>query len=173
MKISCSYCGKEFNQRPSKMKKRNYCCKDCRHRDSVATLVCDTCGKTFERLKCSTFKHSFCSRECAKPFLSRKFAELNRSLNPDRMTANVRAKLREAKLGKGCGKAYTKTFGRHTHRIVAEQMLGRPLKSGEVVHHIDGDKRNNHPLNLMVFPSQQKHALWHKNESLDPSKNYE
>lgn len=39
--------------------------------------------------------------------------------------------------------------------MVAERMLGRKLKPGEVVHHIDGNKRNNAPENLMVFPVSQ------------------
>ena len=78
------------------------------------------------------------------------------------MTEAVRAKLRLKKLGTGEGKTYTKTFGRHTHRIVAEQMLGRKLLSGEVVHHIDEDKRNNDPKNLIVFASQSEHAAHHQ-----------
>ena len=37
-------------------------------------------------------------------------------------------------------------------------MLGRALRPGEVVHHIDGDRRNNAPGNLAVLPSQRVHA---------------
>jgi len=87
---------------------------------------------------------------------------MNRELNPSRMTPEVRKKLREAHLNTGEGKSYEKTYGRHTHRIVAEEILGRPLKKGEVVHHIDRDKRNNDPSNLMIFSSQAEHAAWHK-----------
>lgn len=86
-----------------------------------------------------------------------------RRINP---TKEHREKLRVAKLGKGEGKTYTKTYGRHTHRIVAEQILGRPLKPGEVVHHIDRNKRNNNPDNLMVFASQADHVKWHKEHDL-------
>lgn len=39
----------------------------------------------------------------------------------------------------------------YVHRIVAEAMLGRPLKDDEEVHHKDGDKKNFHPSNLMVL----------------------
>lgn len=37
-------------------------------------------------------------------------------------------------------------------------------KKGEVVHHIDRDKRNNAPENLEVFSSQKEHALLHQKE---------
>ena len=86
---------------------------------------------------------------------------LNEELNPSRMTPEVRAKLREVRLNTGDGRTYEKFLGRHTHRVVAELMLGRPLVMGEVVHHIDGNKRNNSPENLMVFSSQAEHAAWH------------
>ena len=58
----------------------------------------------------------------------------------------------------GEGKTYRKSLGRHEHRVVAEQKLGRPLRKGEIVHHIDGDYRNNDPDNLMVLPSQSEHC---------------
>ncbi|MBR0420274.1 MAG: HNH endonuclease [Erysipelotrichaceae bacterium] len=39
----------------------------------------------------------------------------------------------------------------YVHRWVAEQMLGRKLEQNEVVHHIDGNKKNNSPENLEVI----------------------
>lgn len=62
---------------------------------------------------------------------------------------------------KGEGKTYRKFLGRHEHRVVAEQKIGRPLKKGEVVHHIDGNKRNNDPDNLMILDSQSEHCKIH------------
>jgi len=47
----------------------------------------------------------------------------------------------------------------YEHRAVAAWRLGRPLRPGEVVHHLDGDPTNNHPDNLVVLPSQRHHAL--------------
>ena len=64
------------------------------------------------------------------------------------------------------GRAYTKMFGRHTHRVIAEQKIGRALMDGEVVHHIDGNFLNNHPDNLQVLPSQADHLRVHIREML-------
>ena len=47
------------------------------------------------------------------------------------------------------------------HRFVAEQMLGRPLRRDEIVHHKDGNKLNNSPDNLMVLTNKE-HSLLHK-----------
>lgn len=44
------------------------------------------------------------------------------------------------------------------HRLLAEQILGRPLRPGEVVHHRDGNSLNNELVNLIVLPSQRVHA---------------
>ena len=43
------------------------------------------------------------------------------------------------------------------HRIIAEIKIGRKLRKGEVVHHIDENKTNNDPNNLMVFSSSSEH----------------
>lgn len=47
------------------------------------------------------------------------------------------------------------------HVLVAEAELGRGLRRGEVVHHIDGDKANNDGSNLWVC-STSTHALAHR-----------
>ncbi len=41
------------------------------------------------------------------------------------------------------------------HRVVAEQMIGRPLLSSEIVHHIDGNRANNDPSNLQIMTKQE------------------
>ena len=43
------------------------------------------------------------------------------------------------------------------HRIVMHDLLGRRLKKGEVVDHIDGDRTNNSSGNLRVFASNAEH----------------
>ncbi|WP_373222702.1 HNH endonuclease signature motif containing protein [Flavonifractor plautii] len=116
---------------------------------------CTRCGKALYRPPSKRKQgRPFCSRQC-------HMKTLNEELNPSRMTPEVRAKLRAAHMDSGEGLTYSKFLGRHTHRVVAELMLGRPLQPGEVVHHIDSDKRNNSPDNLMVFVSQAEHVAWH------------
>lgn len=55
--------------------------------------------------------------------------------------------------------------GRGLHVLIAEQHIGRRLHPNEVVHHIDGDKRNNSLSNLQVM-TRADHARIHALENL-------
>jgi hypothetical protein len=46
------------------------------------------------------------------------------------------------------------------HRLVMERVLGRPLESYEIVHHINHNKLDNRPENLVIVTSA-KHRLLH------------
>lgn len=156
----CKKCGCVFKDKPSGRKV--YCGRVCATKQ--VTADCLTCGKEVTRAQSSMLKEVYCNMACAKVGKSKRFTKMNIEMNPDRMTLEVRTKLRFHRLGKGEGKSYEKTFGVHTHRIVAAEKIGRPLKKGEVVHHKDENRRNNNPDNLHVFSSQAEHARHHKEQ---------
>lgn len=123
--------------------------------------ICFNCGKEFIGYPGKPKgKRTFCGNDCRLEWLGKK--NLTSRVNQKGgLTLEERNKIRESRLGKGEGKSYPKYFGRHEHRIVAELKLGRPLKPGEIVHHIDGDKRNNRPENLLILKNQSEHIKLH------------
>lgn len=105
---------------------------------------CAICGSKFTVLPYRKNTAKTCSAQCRNVFNGRNNAD----------------KIGNAQRYKGEGKSYVKLRGRHMHRTIAEQKLGRLLKDGEIVHHIDGNKRNNHPDNLSVI-TQSEHIKTH------------
>lgn len=47
------------------------------------------------------------------------------------------------------------------HVVVMEKQLGRKLLKEECVHHIDGNRQNNKPINLVVIKSNKHHRIAH------------
>lgn len=50
---------------------------------------------------------------------------------------------------------------KYEHILVMEKHIGRKLKKGECVHHINGVKNDNKLSNLMLFPTISSHTLFH------------
>lgn len=47
------------------------------------------------------------------------------------------------------------------HRWIVSQIIGRELTKEEVVHHLDNNRQNNHPNNLMLFSCETEHQKFH------------
>ena len=112
-------------------------------------LNCVMCGTPFWVRPYRQKTALFCSALCRN--------RGNGTLNAD--------KIGDARRFTGTGNGYVKFNHRHIHRIVAEEMLGRRLRKGEIVHHKDGNKRNNSPDNLEVM-TQSEHMHIHRADLL-------
>jgi len=50
----------------------------------------------------------------------------------------------------------------YEHRLVAEKKYGRRLRRNESVHHVDGNKQNNDPSNIVLCKSEAHHRVFHR-----------
>ena len=51
------------------------------------------------------------------------------------------------------------------HVMVVERELGRPLRRGEIVHHVNGDRQDNRPENLYLCRDHSHHNEVHRSEA--------
>lgn len=124
---------------------------------NVVPRACAHCGEIFTPIP-KKWKQKLCSKSCQWAVHSRP-KNLNGQLS--RSTALKRG---DSQRGRGEGKTYIKFAGHHLHRILAEQKIGRELRKGEIVHHLDGNPRNNNPENLEVLMSSGEHIHRHMKE---------
>lgn len=78
----------------------------------------------------------------------------------------------EKRLRKANGEGWISSIGyamvtkdgieRLVHVLVAEAALGKPLPQGAQVHHIDENRLNNEPSNLVICPNNAYHRLIHQ-----------
>lgn len=125
-------------------------------------------NRYFSRVCIPKKQHPPCSVDgCSQPgrdkgMCGKHRLRVRRYGNPHHVTSEadrrVLCRMAQPTLGKLKPHVYPKYLGRHLHRQVAERKIGRPLRRGEIVHHIDENPHNNHPDNLEILQSQSIHA---------------
>jgi len=147
----CLTCGKDVERWPSQVKNPNrvFCsvrCRARRFRSGWATR-CAVCGKMFRTSPWYAARgwDRCCSKKCAS-------------------YKSIKGK----KIVDGYIKIYLPGHHRGTHQgyvfehiAVAEKAFGRQIELDEVVHHIDGDRQNNSPSNLVIM-SRANHVKAHR-----------
>lgn len=117
-----------------------------------ATTICKRCQRPFHRAN-GNVSAKYCDRVCA-------LRDLN-TPEHQRKAGLAGGNVKKIQRGLNVQKTtYIKENGQHQHRIVAQKLIGRQLKRGEIVHHKDGDKHNNDPKNLEVM-TQSEHIKLH------------
>ena len=115
--------------------------------------TCERCGKQFRTYpsRLARGEGRYCSRACSNPARGRA-----REDNPN---------WGGGRFVRSDGYVSIRVDGRDVleHRHVMAEVLGRALRSDEHVHHINGDKQDNRPANLVVL-SVADHAKRHGDE---------
>jgi predicted nucleic acid-binding Zn ribbon protein len=158
MRRNCAKCGTGFDSGRGAPK---FCSDGCRFEE----ITCEGCGEPFTRNNGVKPNQRHCSQRCWVSSYNRR----NEDGHSNRGSAVANSTAAERGMARRTTDWYLKRDGEHEHRVVAAAVLGRPLREGEIVHHEDLNKLNNHPHNLIVFASQSEHAKHHGRKHLGRS----
>jgi hypothetical protein len=163
--FDCAQCGKTCSVRLKRFKEGpKFCSQKCNSASRKGTglgtrpnhrVVCERCGTERDVYRApSAIAPRFCSLTCLG---AAQRGENNPSFTGGRHVLSIGyVVILAPEDPEADPRGYI-----YEHRFVARSVVGRMLLPGEVVHHIDGDKANNAPENLMVFPSQSAHLKHH------------
>lgn len=185
----CEWCGEHFMAPPSRSKAKHICCsKECMSnliKSRNLNCTCPVCIKKFHLKPSHITGNNCCSKECKAKLDSIKMTgEGNHQYGiKGKNNSSWKSDVRISTYGYRMIRVLDHPFRNSSdfvfeHRLVAEQYLltdetsieingKRYLKPELEVHHIDQNKLNNDPSNLLILTKSEHIALHNK---LSPTK---
>ena len=181
--LQCKICGASFKVPQCRSKTAEYCDKSCAVIGRAmamslpkVAITCKECGIVFYDHQCHAHKRVFCSKACMETNKAHKAGQAERvtgSNNP--MWAGGISKHSDGYIYKYAPDHPFSSNGYvFEHRLAAEDKLRstdpesvflvrlgdrKYLRPEISVHHIDGDKTNNTPDNLMVVTNSEHQKI--------------
>lgn len=121
----------------------------------VKAICKGMCNRHYHKIKAAR-KHKPCACGCGEnTAYTYKHGHHTRLFTSEEQARRGRCNDGSKQRDRGCKDTYRKVGGRHEHRLVAEQMMERPLSHDEIVHHKNGNKKDNRLENLEVMTRAQ------------------